>query len=92
MRKEKAMAVMRCAGMAIAGMLAGCGWYMMAGVENVLAAESTGEEMAVSDVAADASGELSENSWGGKEVKAEVQQEMKIWVYMTLRTIRRPEP
>lgn len=65
MRKEKAMTVMRCAGMAIAGMLAGCGWYMMAGVENVLAAESTGEEMAVSDVAADASGELSENSWGG---------------------------
>lgn len=67
MRKEKAMAVMRCAGMAIAGILAGCGWYMTAGVENVLAAESVGEEMVMEeDVAADASGELSENSWGGK--------------------------
>ena len=66
MRKEKAMAVMRCAGMAIAGILAGCGWYMTAGVENVLAAESVGEEMVMEeDVAADASGELSENSWGG---------------------------
>lgn len=33
----------------------------------VMAAESAGEEMVVSDVAAvDATGELSENSWGGK--------------------------
>ena len=38
----------------------------------VLAAESVGEEMVVSDAAADvgagvdAAGELSENSWGGK--------------------------
>lgn len=32
----------------------------------VLAAESVGEEMVMEeDVAADASGELSENSWGG---------------------------
>ena len=66
MRKEKAIAVMRCAGMAIIGMLAGCGWHMTAGVENALAAESIGEEMVVGeDVAADAAGELSENSWGG---------------------------
>ena len=66
MRKEKAMAVMRCAGMAIAGMLAGCGWYMTAGVENALAAESAGEEMVMEEyVASDVSSELSKNSWGG---------------------------
>ena len=37
---------------------------------NVLPVESAGEEMVVSDMAADAdidaAGELSENSWGGK--------------------------
>ena len=82
MRKEKAMAVMRCAGMAIIGMLAGCGWYMTAGVENALAAESIGVEMVVGeDVAADASGELSENSWGGVSKSGDTTEDENLGVY-----------
>ena len=87
MRKEKAMAVMRCAGIAVAGILAGCGWCMTAGVENVLAAESVGEEMVVNNVAADvgadadADGELSENSWGGVSKSGNTAGDENLGVY-----------
>ena len=56
---------------AVSGIAAAVGGLSLAGAETVLAAESDGEEMVVSDAAAtadiDAAGELSENSWGGSK-------------------------
>ena len=48
------------------GICAAAGWLGLVNTKPVLAAESVGEEMVVSDAASDdAAGELSENSWGG---------------------------
>lgn len=58
---------------AVSGIAAAVGGVSLADAETVLAAENDGEEMVVSNVDADdgaeadvyATGELSENSWGG---------------------------
>ena len=52
-----------------AAITASAGWLGLVNTKPVLAAESVGEEIVMSDAAAaadiDAAGELSENSWGG---------------------------
>ena len=52
-----------------AAITASAGWLGLVNTKPVLAAESVGEEIVMSDAAAaadiDAAGELSDNSWGG---------------------------
>ena len=60
------------------GICAAAGGLGLVSAKPVLAAESVGEEMVVSDAAADDSaGELSDNSWGGGKEKRESGRERK---------------
>lgn len=45
MRKEKALVLLRCAGLTVAGILAGCGGHLAIGTENALAADEAVEEL-----------------------------------------------
>ena len=68
-----------------AAITASAGWLGLVNTKPVLAAESVGEEIVMSDAAAaadiDAAGELSENSWGGVSKSGDTTGDENLGVY-----------